>query len=169
IPSWDGNTDVLMQWISKINDLAASSSSVFKQLGRAVPKRLEGSAEVWYWSLPLTYRTQIEANWGTLRQAIGDYYMNRKWYHNMRRKADKSHYRESGYENETPSEYFIRKNDLLTTVYNLDSSELIMNVMEGAPVNWATVLNTRQYNDIVEFQSAIHYYEDTLLELGDFM
>ena len=34
-----------------------------------------------------------------------------------------------------PSEYFIRKNELLTTVNNLDDSEIIMEVMNTAPAN----------------------------------
>jgi hypothetical protein len=48
VPTWDGNTDTIIRWMLKINDIARESSTVFRQLGRIVPKRLEGSAEIWY-------------------------------------------------------------------------------------------------------------------------
>ena len=79
VPKWDGNTDTITRWFLKINTLAKLSPTVFKQLGTIVPKRFEGSAETWYWSLPISYRAKIEENWDTLRTAIGTYYMNRKW------------------------------------------------------------------------------------------
>ena len=37
--------------------------------------------------------------------------------------------------------------------------------MEGAPANWNTILTTQLYTTAREFQSAIRYYEDTLMRL----
>lgn len=74
-------------------------------------------------------------------------------------------YRETGHTRETPSEYYIRKSDLLTTVYELDDSELIMEIMDGTPTNWTVVLSPRTYDTAMELQSAIRYYEDTLMSL----
>jgi len=66
VPKWDGNTDTIARWFLKVNVLAKLSSTIFEQLGTVVPKRLEGSAETWYWSLPIAYRSRIEENWDTL-------------------------------------------------------------------------------------------------------
>ncbi|KAF8160460.1 hypothetical protein K438DRAFT_1985717 [Mycena galopus ATCC 62051] len=75
VPTWDGNADTIVRWLLKINDIARESSTVFKQLGRVVPKRLTGEAEVWYWSLPMAYRSEIEQDWDTLRKAFSTYYI----------------------------------------------------------------------------------------------
>jgi hypothetical protein len=151
--------------MTKINDIAKDSRIVFQQLGRVVPKRLEGEAEVWYWSLPIDYRSEIEKNWDTLRKAFSTYYLNRKWFDRQRGRANRASYRDSGHSRETPSEYFIRKTELLNTVYNMDDSEIILEVMDGAPSTWNTILTTQMYRDIVQFQSAIRYHEDALMKL----
>lgn len=165
VPRWDGDTDSLARWFLKVNALAKLSPTVSEQLGTVVPKRLEGSAETWYWSLPVTYRAEIERNWDALRTAIGTYYMNRKWLDRQKAKANRASYRETTYVRETPSEYFIRKSDLLNTVYSLSDAELIMEVMDGAPASWNTVLTTQLYDTALDFQSAIRFHEDTLMRL----
>ncbi|KAJ7148468.1 hypothetical protein C8R43DRAFT_1129106 [Mycena crocata] len=166
VPTWDGNTDTIIRWLLKINDIARESTTVFRQLGRVVPKRLEGKAEIWYWSLPIAYRAEIEENWDTLCKAFSTYFLNRKWLDRQRGRANKAAYRDYGHVNETPSEYYIRKTELLNTVYTLDDSEIIMEVMDGAPALWNTILTTQMYEDAVQFQSAIRYHEDALLKLG---
>ncbi|KAJ3991172.1 hypothetical protein F5050DRAFT_1581863, partial [Lentinula boryana] len=62
-------------------------------------------------------------------------------------------------------EYFIRKNDLLTTVYENDDSLLISEIMSGAPTIWETILTTQVYQTTVELQSAIKFHEETLMSL----
>lgn len=145
--------------------MARESTTVFQQLGRVVPRRLEGQAEVWYWSLPIQYRSEIEQNWDTLRHAFTTYFLNRKWLDQQRGKANRATYRDSGHSRESPSEYFIRKSELLNTVFTMDDSEIILEVMDGAPSTWNTILTTQMYRDIVEFQAAIRYHEDALMKL----
>ncbi|KAJ6523737.1 hypothetical protein B0H19DRAFT_1276827 [Mycena capillaripes] len=55
-------------------------------------------------------------------------------------------YREAGHGRERPTQYFIRKTDLLNTVYTLSDSEIIL-------------------HDVVEFQSAIRFHEESLMRL----
>ncbi|KAF8139138.1 hypothetical protein K438DRAFT_1533132, partial [Mycena galopus ATCC 62051] len=165
VPKWDGNVDTIIRWMLKINDIARESQVVFQQLGRIVPKRLEGSAEIWYWSLPIKYRSEIEENWDTLRQAFATYFLNRKWLDSQRGRANRATYRDAGHSRESPSEYFIRKTELLNTVYTMDDSEIILEVMDGAPSTWNTILTTQMYRNIVEFQAAIRYHEDALMKL----
>ncbi|THU95218.1 hypothetical protein K435DRAFT_562982, partial [Dendrothele bispora CBS 962.96] len=165
VPKWDGNMETIIRWINQINDLVRKSPTMYKQLGEVIPRHLEGKAEVWYYSLPLSYCATVEESWSTMRNAIADYWMNCKWFYDQKWKVNRASYRELGHEQETPSEYFIRKNDLLTKVYDLSDSEIIMEVMNGAPANWATILTTQLYETAVEFQSAIWYHEDILLSL----
>ncbi|KAK7444340.1 hypothetical protein VKT23_015352 [Stygiomarasmius scandens] len=165
VPQWDGNTDNIMRWISKVNDLADHSPEVNRQLGSIVPRRLQGKAEVWYFSLPLSKRRKLEGSWDDLKQEIVGYYMNRTWVDRTKRRARDARYREPGHVRETPSDYYIRKSDLLTSVFQMEDSELILEIMDGAPRNWHTILTTRQYEDACELQSAIRYHEETLMEL----
>ncbi|PBK58716.1 hypothetical protein ARMSODRAFT_991263 [Armillaria solidipes] len=132
VPTWDGNPDTIVAWILKVNDIAAMSNSVFKDLGRFVPKRLQGDADRWYYSLPLS------------RQAT---------------------YRQPGHTCESPSDYYIRKSELLNTAFTLTDSEVISQVMDGAPLNWNTVLTVQLYETAVEFQASIRFHEDQLLRL----
>jgi hypothetical protein len=157
IPKWDGNVDTIVRWILKVNDLARESKTVWRQLGRIAPRRLEGDAETWYWSLPKTYRDAIEVNWDALRNAFMTYFMNRNWLDRQRSRANQASYREAGHGREKPTQYFIRKTELLNTVYTLSDSEIILHVMDGAPTLWNTILTTQLYQDVVEFQAAIRF------------
>ncbi|KAF8973601.1 hypothetical protein BDZ97DRAFT_1721219, partial [Flammula alnicola] len=148
VPTWDGNTDTLVRWLTKVNNLASMSPQIFTQLGTVVPRRFEGSAETWYWSLPPSYRKDAEKDWDSLRAAISGYYMNRRWLDKQKTRALRASYREPQHARETPND-----------------SELILEVMEGSPANWNTILTTQLYNTSIEFQSAIRFYEDTLMRL----
>ncbi|THU93195.1 hypothetical protein K435DRAFT_612160, partial [Dendrothele bispora CBS 962.96] len=50
--------------------------------------------------------------------------------------------------------------------YDLEDSEIISKVMEGALPEWSTILTTQSYGMAMQFQSAIRYHEDTLLSLN---
>ncbi|PBK82564.1 hypothetical protein ARMGADRAFT_886456, partial [Armillaria gallica] len=131
VPTWNGDPDTIVSWILKVNDLAAMSDSVFQDLGRIVPKRLSGDADKWFYSLPLQYRLDLERNWATLREGITDYYMNRRWWERQKDRARSATYRQPGQARETPSEYYIRKSELLNTAFSLTDSEMISQVMDG--------------------------------------
>nr|GAT59874.1 TY3B-TY3B protein [Mycena chlorophos] len=166
IPRFDGNVDNIVRWMLKVNNIARRSVTAHRQLGSMVPQRLEGDTESWYWSLPGEYRDEIEENWDTLRAAFRKYFMNRKWLERQRSRANKSRYREPGYERETPSMYYIRKMELLTLVYDsLDDQAMIIEIMEGVPSTWNTILTTQNYDTLVQFQDAIRYHEDALIDL----
>jgi len=163
VPQWDGNLDTIILWLSKINNLAWYSKKIHDQLGSVVPRRLDIVVENWYWSLPLSYRNQIEVSWMTLKAAVSCYYMNWKWLDKQKGRAMCAYYWEPGHNRETPSKYYICKSKLLNTVYNLEDSELILEVMEGAPASWNTILTTQLYIDTIEFQEAVWFHEDNLI------
>ncbi|KAF9001109.1 hypothetical protein BDQ17DRAFT_1244769 [Cyathus striatus] len=163
IPEWDGNTDSISTWFTKINDLAGKSSILSNQLGAWVPMRLRGPAEKWYYSQSLDTRKKLESSWDNLRDGIAGYYMNRHWLDSQRTKAQKAKYREFNYCGETPSEYYIRKTELLKTGSDYSDRQLIDEVLSGAPLIWGTVLTPHIYYTAEEFQIAIKLQEKILL------
>ncbi|KIJ30040.1 hypothetical protein M422DRAFT_53926 [Sphaerobolus stellatus SS14] len=114
---------------------------VFKQLGEIVPLRLRTGAERWFFSLPHSHREQISESWKTLRNVIGTYYMNRTWLNKQKSRSLNASFRESGHQHETPSDYYIRKSELMRLVGKPTDSEIILEVMAGAPEFWTTILD----------------------------
>ena len=162
IPRWDGHPDSLAKWVLKLNHLAERSKQIFKQLGQLVPTRLEKEADQWFWSLPVDYRRVAMTDWGTLRDVICSYFMNRAWLDRQKSRANKAHYREPGYSSESPTSYYIRKSELLLLVYRMNDSEIMMEMMNGAPAFWRTIIDPHRCRNLVEFASAIKYYEESL-------
>ncbi|KAJ3007678.1 hypothetical protein NUW54_g3453 [Trametes sanguinea] len=165
VPTWDGDTSTLARWILRVNSISKKSATVRQQLGAVVPQRLTGDAEVWYYSLPEDVREDCERDWENIREEIGAYYMNRAWVEKTRKQALAIRYRESGSGRELPSQYFIRKRELLELVYDNSESELISEIIAGAPLSWRTVLTPRLYQTTTDLQQAIKLHEDDLLEL----
>jgi len=64
VPTWDRNKNTLTRWIEKVGQLANTSSDIFKELGKVVPRRFTNSAEMWYYSIPLENRQPMEQDWG---------------------------------------------------------------------------------------------------------
>lgn len=91
--------------------------------------------------------------------------MNCKWLDKQKGRATHTYYREPRHNKETPSKYYICKSELLNTVYSLEDSELILEIMEGAPANWNTILTMQLYLDAVKFQEAIRFHEDNLMRM----
>jgi hypothetical protein len=158
---------VLGRWISQVNEISERSASVFVGLGEIVPTRFKEKALAWWHTLEPWYREKITQNWGTLREEIRSYWMNRSWVNRMQAKALNMKYRELGYSKETPTEYFIRKYELLTMVYQFTPSQIMAEVLQKAPRLWSTVLNPRNFDSLASFQTAIKYHEDLLIELGE--
>ncbi|KZS86483.1 hypothetical protein SISNIDRAFT_393534, partial [Sistotremastrum niveocremeum HHB9708] len=159
----DDDGDTLVRWLVKVNSLSNRSAAIFEELGSHVPYRLRGSAESWYFSLPEANRLEAQVSWGSLRDTISAYYMNRSWIDKQRARARVARYREPGHAKETPSEYYIRKAELLNLLFNLSDSEIIMEIMNGAPAHWTSILTPHLCRDVVTFQASIKYHEDSLM------
>lgn len=166
ILTWDGNPENLRHWFLKINSLAKRSAMVFKQLGVLVPTQLTGSAEVWYYSQSVETHDSIEQDWNTLRSAIREYYMNRAFLGKQNSHANHASYRDASNGQETPSEYIIRKLELLQFVYNYTDRELIDEIMEGAPLHWTPIITPHLFQELEQFQESVKFHEDSLLKLG---
>jgi hypothetical protein len=116
VPQWDGNPDILARWISKINCLTNNSPEIKEELGKIVPWRLTNFAKTWYYSIPDAECVRMKENWTTLKKAILEYWMNHHWLEKQKLRANKARFRETGHQRESPSEYIIRKMELLTLV-----------------------------------------------------
>lgn len=167
IPEWNGDPDTLALWVLKVNALSKRSVTIFDQLGQLVPTRLKDEAESWYYSLPADHRDAAEENWESMRDVIGSYYMNRSWLDKQKMRARAAHYREVGHTMEKPSGYYIRKSQLMSLVFNMSDSEIIMEVMNSAPSGWTSILTTHLYETVVEFQAALKFHEDILISIGN--
>lgn len=168
IPEWDGDTETLYRWILKMNTLSERSHTVWKQLGQLTPSRLKGNAETWYYSQSRNTRRQMETNWKTLRTGISNYFMNRSWMERQKSRANRATYRDAGNRNETPSDYYIRKFELVSFAYNLNDYEMIREIMNGAPSYWTNILTAHLYTNLEDFQTAIKFHEDSLLKLDSY-
>ncbi|KAK0209948.1 hypothetical protein IW262DRAFT_1281010 [Armillaria fumosa] len=167
LPTWNGNTSTLISWLRKIDEFSYWSNAINTQLGKIIPTRLTDSAEKWYYSLPTEHRKDIKSDWDSLRAAIAAYYMNWKFWEELKSKAMHATYRDWGHTRETPSEYYIQKKELLKLTGKWDDTSLISEIMEGAPEIWTTILITELYSMAIEFQNAIRFHEHTLMKLSN--
>ena len=165
VPQWDGNADTLARWLNKINHLADGSTHVHRELGKIVPQRFTSSAETWYYSIPDYECVKAKVNWSCLRNIISGYWMNHHWLEKQKIQANKARFRETSHQRESPSEYVIRKLELIGLVYNYTNSETIQAIMEEVPDSWASILNPQYLKSITEFQNAVKYHEETLVKL----
>jgi hypothetical protein len=165
VPTWDGNENTLARWVEKVGQLADTSPDIFRELGKIVPRRFTNSAETWYYSIPPRSRKPMEQDWGTLKAAIADYWMNHSWLEDQKFRANSARYREVGHSRETPSEYVIRKMDLIRLVYDYTDSEIIRLIVKEAPDSWSSLLQPQFCKTVVQFQNAIKYHESTLLAM----
>jgi hypothetical protein len=88
--------------------------------------------------------------------------MNRNWLDRQKGRANKAYYREPGHSSESPTTFFIRKSELLSLVYKMSDSEIIMEVMNSAPAFWSTIIDPHRCRDLIEFSAAIKYHEVSL-------
>jgi hypothetical protein len=106
-------------------------------------------------------------NWDTLKDEIRTFWMNQSWIERTQRQATRARYREPGHAEESPSEYNIRKYELISLVYNFTPSQVMAEVIRKAPVMWGTVLNPRSFDTLAQFQTAFKYHEELLIDLGN--
>ena len=88
VPTWDGNENTLVRWVEKVGQLADTSPDIFQELGTIVPRRFTNSAEIWYYSIPPQSCKPMEQDWGTLKAAIVDYWMNHSWLEDQKFRAN---------------------------------------------------------------------------------
>ena len=63
--------------------------------------------------------------------------MNHHWLEKQKLRANRARFREAGHQRESPSEYVIRKMELLMLVYSYTDTEMIQAIMMEVPGTWA--------------------------------
>ncbi|KZP01807.1 hypothetical protein CALVIDRAFT_464778, partial [Calocera viscosa TUFC12733] len=163
VETWDGDPDTLSRWIQSIDRLARRSKLIEEQLGDVVPDRLKDRARDWFYTMPPSVRDMASASWTMLRRYIQEHFMNRAWLDHQKGRAICASYRDEDNRKETPSDYFNRKVELLTLVFTLSDSEIILEVMNAAPAFWRTIIDTSRLGTYLELQNAIKYHEEALM------
>ena len=107
----------------------------------------------------------MEQDWETLKSAIADYWMNHSWLEEQKFQADNARYQEAGHTRETPSEYVIRKMDLIRLVYNYTDSEIVRLIIKEAPDSWSSLLQPNLCKLVMQFQNVVKCHEATLLAM----
>lgn len=102
IPLWDGNSNTLACWVSKLDRIARSSVDVHQELGKIVPRCLKDSAEAWYYSIAEIKCDYYETGWTSMKEAITAYWMNYHWLQKQKIRATHTCYREPGHTREMP-------------------------------------------------------------------
>jgi hypothetical protein len=138
---------------------------VHQELGKIVPQRFTSSAKTWYYSIPDYECVKAKVNWSSLRKIISGYWMNYHWLEKQKIQANKLRFKEASHQQESPSEYVIRKLELIGLVYNYTDSETIQAIMEEVPDSWASILNPQYLKYIMEFQNMVIYHEETPVKL----
>ena len=91
--------------------------------------------------------------------------MNHHWLEKQKIRANKARFREAGHQKESPSEYVIRKMELLSLVYSYSDTETIQAIMEEVPGSWASIINPQYQKTIREFQNVVKYHRESLEKL----
>jgi hypothetical protein len=80
-------------------------------------------------------------------------------------RANKARFREARHQRESPSEYVIRKMELLMLVYSYMDTETIQAIMMEVPGTWASIINPQYQKMLRECQNAIKYHKESLEKL----
>ena len=90
-------------------------------------------------------------SWGTIKNKICEFFMNRTWLDKQKVCANRATYREAGHTQESPVQYVIRKLKLLRLVYEYTDSQLIVEIMSTAPWYWNQVVDPQRCVDLDDF------------------
>ncbi|KAF8754154.1 structural molecule [Rhizoctonia solani] len=156
-------TKKLSRWMTSINNIAEYSSYTRIQLGQQIPLRFTGRALRWFNALDKDYRRIITEDWPALRQAITIHFMNRTFLNRSKNEAMRIRFRDKDHSEETPEDYVIRKMEALTIVSDWTDSELIFEIMNGAPKSWTTHIDTSRIVTWEDFLDKIAWHEEDLL------
>ena len=94
------------------------------------------------------------------------YWMNHSWLEEQKFQANNARYGEAGHTCETPSEYVIRKMDLICLIYNYTDSKIVWLIIKEAPDALSSLLQPNLCKLVVQFQNAGKYHESTLLAMS---
>src|ERR1700723_193653 len=92
--------------------------------------------------------------------------MNHHWLEDQKMRANKARYREAGHDQESLSDYIIRKLKLLKLVYSYTETKIIKAIMSEVPDTWTSIINPQYTKTLLDFQNSVKYHEEALEKLG---
>ena len=92
--------------------------------------------------------------------------MNNHWLNKMKSKAIRMRYQQKDHDQETPTDYFHRKIELLQLVHDLMDLETIMEIMNGVPREWLPFIDTSRMLTVQDLLEALKYHEETLIHIA---
>ena len=91
--------------------------------------------------------------------------MNHHWLEKQKLRANRARLREAGQQRGSPSEYVIRKMELLMLVYSYMDTETIQAIIMEVPRTWASIINP-QYQKTLRPCSATSVSNQSLPNFG---
>ena len=155
--------DQLLNWVEDIDHISERSLDIYNHLGWIIPERLKNEAKEWFKRLPALQRVAVQANWGTMRTALLNYFVTPEWLQDQQQIVLQMRYRQRGHENEKPINYFYQKKKALELVYNPDENHFISEIFARTPDHWAIILDRRTINSLDDLRIKLKEQEEALL------
>jgi hypothetical protein len=76
---------------------------------------------------------EYQYDWGTLKRVISVHFMNQHWQNQMKLKAQRMQYQQSGHKSKLPTKYYNQNLEHLELVSDLNDTQLIMEIVNGMP------------------------------------
>jgi hypothetical protein len=164
VPKYYGGAEELMEWITQLDHVVRRHPDLLGELGYVVPLRFEKDAKIWFNALDPAWQQYMMQDWRLMKENMARYFWNPHWLNKLRSKAHQAKYREPGKdtESETPSQYIMRKKDLLDAAYSFTDPEAIEEVLRGAPQQWKTLLSTATLVTWMDFMFKVKEIEELL-------
>ena len=80
IPKWDGNSNMILNWINELNHISYRNQNIYYDLGIIAPLQLTDAMKRWFHALKPQFQQQIQQSWGEFKLAISTYFMNQQWF-----------------------------------------------------------------------------------------
>lgn len=164
IPSWNGDKQAIIPWISKMNDLARLGPAIYNSLGRWVPTRLEDEAATWWMSLSPDIKATT-ATWREYYNLMERDWMTLEWFSDEQARALRMGFRDKANPEESPRAYIARKAmHLEFTLGGAVNEQAVINyIMEKAPKEWGIILNIGEVMTVDELKIRANREEGQLL------
>jgi hypothetical protein len=138
VPTWDGNSETTVTWVTEVENFARFSPQAAVELGVVAPTRFTGHLSMTWNLLSNSTRTAISASWHMLSQWIITSYLGNHWQVNEVARFESMKFQQVGHRSETPYDYILRRLFHCCMVTNLtpNSQEELITIMKNSPPEW---------------------------------
>ncbi|KAG9076799.1 hypothetical protein FRC06_009315 [Ceratobasidium sp. 370] len=123
---------------------------------------LTSEAKEWFEQFSGVEQQYFMTHWDDFKYRMGQFFWTPTWIANAKSKAYQAKYRESKHSNETPSQFLIRKKELIDAVHQWNDVDIIGKIAKSAPHQWRTIVDHEQIAEWSLYLSSIKEKEDLL-------